>query len=69
MSTTVVDTDSSIPSKILQRATKESSAIGAKRLPILPTMVLAMGLLASLAWGGFVVWAVLRIVRIIVTLL
>jgi hypothetical protein len=51
LSTTVVDTDSSATSKIVQEATKELSAIGAKRLPVLPAMMLATADL-SCGWSS-----------------
>ena len=48
--------------KINQRAAEASTAVKAKRDPIWPAPVIMMGLLASLAWSGFLGWVVYRMI-------
>jgi hypothetical protein len=59
MRATVIDTDAaSVRSKSI-RAAKTSAP---KRGPIWPILVISSGLLATLAWDGFLAWAVGRMI-------
>ena len=62
MSTTLTDTDPS--EQIIQGAAEASVAVKAKRDPIWPILVISLGLLASLAWSGFLAWAVGRVIGV-----
>jgi len=56
MSTTLIDTDAGVGSKNIRAA--ETSV--AKRAPIWPILIISLGLLATLAWDGFLAWEVGR---------
>jgi hypothetical protein len=58
MNTTISNTDVSIGSEIIQKAPDPK----ARRDPIWPVLVALLGLLASLAWSGFLGWIVGRMI-------
>jgi hypothetical protein len=57
MSTIVADTDASVRSEA-------STVVKAKLDPMWAIVALTLGLLSSLAWSGFLVWAIGRMVGI-----
>jgi hypothetical protein len=62
VSTTFAGTDPSVSKKLME-ATAASTA-DTKRHPTWPILIIALGLLASLSWSGFLLWATGRTVGI-----
>jgi hypothetical protein len=61
MSTTIADTDASVGPEVIQRPVASTPAKAkVRRDPIWPILVVSLGLLASLAWSGFLGWMVGR---------
>jgi len=60
MSTILADIDASVGSNGIQAAEKSV----AKRAPIWPILVISLGLLASIAWSGFLAWVVGRMIGV-----
>jgi hypothetical protein len=63
MSTIVADTDASVRSNAI-RVREASTVVKAKLDPMWAIVALTLGLLSSLAWSGFLVWAIGRMVGI-----
>jgi hypothetical protein len=53
---------SDVESNRFQNATVEPGALKANRKSIWPLLVIILGMLASVAWSGFLVWAGITIV-------
>ena len=62
MSATYPDTTADAGPEEAENSTAVFSPASGARAPIWPTLVVLLGLVASLAWTGFLVWAVGRLI-------